>query len=99
VFAGGRSAHSKTCSVYARPSLTGVSRSTVIAGRKVGGAVARNRAKRRLRAALQRTGWREGYDVVVVARSRCLCLSFAELEATLGEQIRRSVNSCAEHSG
>ena len=76
-----------------------MTRSTVVAGRKVGGAVARNRAKRRLRAALQGTTFPEGYDVVVVARSRCLCLSFGELEATLAEQVRRSVSSCAEHEG
>ena len=99
MFAEGRHAHSKSLSVYARPSPSGETRTTVVAGKKVGGAVARNRAKRRLRSALQVARFPEGFDVVVVARSRCLCLAFSELEATLAEQVRRSVSSCREHHG
>jgi len=46
-------------------------RLTVIASRRVGGAVRRNRAKRLLREAARVQRWRDGLDVVLVARSGC----------------------------
>lgn len=46
----------------------------VVAGRRVGGAVQRNRAKRRLRAAVQavRARWPDRFDIVLVARPAIL---------------------------
>jgi ribonuclease P protein component len=52
------------------------------ASRKVGNAVARNRAKRRLRAAAAAVlplHGREGHDYVLVARTATLTRGFAEL--------------------
>jgi ribonuclease P protein component len=46
-------------------------RLTVVASRRVGGAVRRNRAKRLLREAARARRWREGLDVVLVARAAC----------------------------
>jgi ribonuclease P protein component len=46
-------------------------RLTVVASRRVGGAVRRNRAKRLLRAAAHGRRWRDGIDVVLVARAAC----------------------------
>jgi ribonuclease P protein component len=43
-------------------------RVAVVASRKVGGAVRRNRAKRLLREAARRVAWQPGVDVVLVAR-------------------------------
>ena len=61
------------------------------ASRKVGNAVVRNRAKRRLRAAaarvLTRSG-RPGTDYVIVARSATGDVSFAELVADLETALR-----------
>ena len=55
----------------------------LIVSRRVGGAVARNRVKRRLRAAF-RSAWQEpGVDVVVRAEPATLRLSFQELENSL----------------
>jgi ribonuclease P protein component len=53
------------------------------ASRKVGGAVLRNRAKRRLRAAALPLLAREGHDYVLVARTATLSRPFAELTRDL----------------
>lgn len=49
-----------------------VARVAVVASRKVGSAVARNRAKRLLREAARRTSWLPGVDAVLVARPACV---------------------------
>jgi ribonuclease P protein component len=59
--------------------------------KKIGGAVVRNRARRRLREALRRVlpgPARPGHDYVVVARWAALAQPFAELVADLGSAIR-----------
>jgi ribonuclease P protein component len=49
----------------------GGARLTVVASRRVGGAVRRNRAKRLLREAARVRRWTDGVDVVLVARAAC----------------------------
>ncbi|HVI36036.1 MAG TPA: ribonuclease P protein component, partial [Gaiellales bacterium] len=59
--------------------------------RKIGGAVVRNRARRRLREALRRVlpgPARAGHDYVVVARPGALSQPFVELVRELGSAIR-----------
>lgn len=78
--------------VYARErDDTGPARVAVVASRKVGTAVARNRAKRLLREAVRNLPLRGGIDVVLVARSACATSVFdrvssevASLAADLG---------------
>lgn len=43
----------------------------VVASRRVGGAVERNRAKRLMREAARRLPWHPSQDLVVVAREAC----------------------------
>ena len=62
----------------------------MIAGRKVGGAVARNRAKRRLRACAQRTSLPRGVDLVLVARATTPSVPFDEL----CDDLERSLTRC-----
>lgn len=52
-------------------------RVAVIASKKVGSAVARNRAKRLLRAAAREVAWAQGVDVVLVARASAATSTFA----------------------
>ena len=94
VFEHGKSLHSRNVSVYCLRSPTGTTRTAVVAGRKVGGAVQRNLAKRRLRAAMQQSPLPEGYDVVVVARHRTLSVPFSDLQTGMAEQVRRCARSC-----
>ena len=58
-------------------------RVAVVAGRKVGRAVDRNRAKRRLRAAVRHTGGPTGMDIVIVARRQVLSAAFPALCSAL----------------
>ena len=62
--------------IHARDQVPAVKRDSeprvaVVASRKVGSAVARNRAKRLLREASRRVDWVPGTDLVLVARNAC----------------------------
>ena len=59
--------------------------------RRVGGAVARNRAKRLLRESFRRAGSaaRGGYDLVVVAHQNLVACRQAEVDRELRERLRR----------
>ena len=60
--------------VYCRPNRLGHNRLGVTVSTKLGGAVVRNRARRRLRELyrLAQPNMRQGYDIVLVARSRAV---------------------------
>ena len=67
--------------LYARPNRTGKNRVGITTGKKLGHAVVRNRARRRLREVyrLNEAMFKPGYDIVVVARSRCITADFQKL--------------------
>jgi ribonuclease P protein component len=70
--------------------VPGAARIGFTASRKVGGAVQRNRAKRRLRAAAAATLpllGRQGHDYVLVARTATLSRRFAELIRDLSKAL------------
>ncbi|GBD41174.1 Ribonuclease P protein component [bacterium HR39] len=69
------------------------------ASRKVGNAVARNRARRRLREAARRVlpeVGEPGCDYVLIARQAVVTCPFAELERQLAEAVRRLRAGCRE---
>ena len=67
--------------LYARPNRIGMNRVGITAGKKLGKAVVRNRVRRRLREVyrLNEERFQPGWDIVVVARGRCITASFDKL--------------------
>ena len=67
--------------LYARPNRSAQNRVGITTGKKLGHAVVRNRARRRLREVyrLNEAKFKPGYDIVVVARSRCVTADFRKL--------------------
>jgi ribonuclease P protein component len=88
VFRDGQPIHGKRVVVFVAPGSGGVA---LVAGKKIGGAVQRNRARRVLRAALHEIAPRgvEGRDVVVVAREPMRHARTQELIAEMTELLER----------
>jgi ribonuclease P protein component len=68
----------------------GLSRYGFSVGRRVGKAVVRNRAKRRLREIMRSNSLPPGWDIVFIARSRAAGVSYAELEAAARDLLHRA---------
>ncbi len=79
--------------LYARKNRSATNRVGVTVSKKLGGAVVRNRVRRRLREVyrLNEARFAPGWVIVVVARSRCVTASF--------EQLTRAYLSLAEKAG
>ena len=67
--------------LYARKNRSATNRVGVTVSKKLGCAVVRNRARRRLREVyrLNEARFAPGWDIVVVARSRCISADFQKL--------------------
>ena len=67
--------------LYARPNKLGINRVGITVSKKLGHAVVRNRVRRRLREVyrLNEARFAPGWDIVVVARSRCISADFSKL--------------------
>ncbi len=87
----GKSAVSPYFVIYCRKTGRPVSRLGITTGIKLGNAVKRNRARRRIRE-LYRTNevrFLPGYDIVVVARTRAIYGRYAELERSFLQLTRK----------
>ena len=91
LYSKGKSAVSPYFVIYCRKTGRPVSRLGITTGVKLGNAVKRNRARRRIRE-LYRTheaGLLPGYDVVVVARTRAIYGRYAELERSFRQMTKK----------
>jgi ribonuclease P protein component len=79
--------------VLVAPNEAGTARLGIVASRKLGDAVRRNRAKRLIRDIFRRTvrlPSGKGLDVVVIPRRELFDASYSTLQADLSATIRRS---------
>lgn len=91
LYGKGKSAVSPYFVIYCRKTGRPYSRLGITTGVKLGNAVKRNRARRRIRE-LYRTHEAElipGYDIVVVARTRAIFGRYAELERSFGQMTKK----------
>ena len=81
VYKKGKSGVSPLLVVYARPNRGKRNRLGVTVSTKLGKAVVRNRVRRRLREIyrLSQPELKQGYDVVLVARTRAVSASYRDL--------------------
>ena len=91
LYAKGDSAVGRFVVVYAKRNGTGRNRLGITTGLKLGRAVDRNRARRRIRESyrLCETRIKPGYDIVIVARPPAVDGNFAELEKSLLHQCKK----------
>ena len=91
LYSKGRSAVSPYFVIYCRKTGRPVNRLGITTGVKLGNAVKRNRARRRIRE-LYRTheaSLAAGYDIVVVARARVIYGRYHELERSFNQQMKK----------
>ena len=91
LYSKGKSAVSPYFVVYCRRTNRPLSRLGITTGVKLGNAVKRNRARRRIRE-LYRTHEHRllaGYDIVVVARTRAIYGRYAELKRSFVQQMKK----------
>ena len=78
----GASAVSPAMVLYCRKNRLGRNRRGLVSSTKLGHAVVRNRVRRRLREIfrLNQSGLAQGYDMILVARTRAVRAEYRELE-------------------
>ncbi len=91
LYAKGDSAVGGFVVVYCRRNGLPENRLGITTGTKLGHAVQRNRARRRLREAyrLNEHRLKRGYDIVLVARSRSITGDFDELQRSFLQQCKK----------
>jgi ribonuclease P protein component len=91
VYERGAKMHSRYSTIFILPNAGTVGRLGIAATRKLGGAVARNRAKRLIREVFRRNKIAPGFDVVVIPKRELLDASLTDLEADYRALIERRV--------
>jgi ribonuclease P protein component len=100
VFDKGTRVHGRYFTVLMAPSDAAQPRLGIVASRKLGGAVARNRAKRLIREVFRRNPvpGRQGVDVVVIPRRELFDASYASLQTDFLAVCRRGAARLADHA-
>lgn len=90
VFDAGRRAHGRYLTIIAAPSSGPDSRIGIVASKKLGGAVVRNRAKRLIREVFRtQSGPETASDLVVIPKASALQVEAAEVVSDYRTTLRR----------
>lgn len=94
-----RSASNRLLILRYRPNGLRNHRVAVVAGKALGNAATRNRARRRIREAYRRARYetQAGYDLVFVARAPVVAAKFSEIHQSVLTLIQRSQPSGVYH--
>ena len=85
----GRRARHPLLQLVALSTASDVSRVGYSVSKQVGGAVVRNRVKRRLRAIVRGLDWVSGFDLVIVPRPGADSVSYGELQNIVTQNARK----------
>ena len=87
---GGRAWSDGLLVLVARPNSLDVTRVGYSVGKRVGNAVVRNKAKRRLREAVRLAPVGDGWDIVLIARKDASSADYQRLSRSVTALIRRA---------
>ncbi|MDD5190352.1 MAG: ribonuclease P protein component [Dehalococcoidales bacterium] len=90
VYSKGNSWATKTIVLRATPNSLNVSRCGFSVGKKVGGAVVRNKIKRRLREITRLTPVSPGWDMVLIVRQPAAQANYAGLQKSYTDLLARA---------
>jgi ribonuclease P protein component len=99
VYEKGRSWASGLMVMKALPNQLSFSRYGFSVSKRLGGAVVRNRVKRRMREIMRALPLEAGWDIIFIARPKAAAASFAVLEKTVRGLLSRAGILAREYEG